>query len=100
MANGSYDANYGHEGTRAGGGPVDAGKTYLVGEKGPELLRMGSGGGTVIPNGASSGASINYAPVIHIDARSDQAQVAAQTAQAVSAGNKQMLQLLKARGVL
>jgi hypothetical protein len=37
-------------GARAGGGPVGAGKTYLVGEKGPELLRMGGGSGTIVPN--------------------------------------------------
>lgn len=37
-------------GARAGGGPVAAGKTYLVGERGPELLRMGGQPGTVIPN--------------------------------------------------
>jgi hypothetical protein len=34
---------------RASGGPVSSGETYLVGEKGPELLHMGSSG-TVIPN--------------------------------------------------
>lgn len=36
---------------RAAGGPVNAGGTYLVGERGPELLHMGSGGGFVSPNG-------------------------------------------------
>lgn len=36
-------------GKRESGGPVQAGKTYLVGEKGPELVRFGSSG-TVIPN--------------------------------------------------
>ena len=35
---------------RASGGPVEADTVYLVGEKGPELLKMGSQGGTVIPN--------------------------------------------------
>ena len=34
---------------RAAGGPVYSGKTYLVGEEGPELIRM-SGNGTVVPN--------------------------------------------------
>lgn len=42
---------------RATGGPVDAGTTYLVGEKGPELFNPGSSG-TIIPNHAlSSGSS-------------------------------------------
>ncbi|MET0439131.1 MAG: phage tail length tape measure family protein [Devosia sp.] len=37
---------------RAAGGPVAAGETYVVGERGPELLRMGGQGGTVVPNHA------------------------------------------------
>ncbi len=43
-------------GTRAGGGSVEAGRTYLVGEQGPELLRMGANSGTVIPNNAIGSA--------------------------------------------
>lgn len=37
---------------RAAGGPVNSGGTYLVGERGPELLHMGRGGGFVTPNGS------------------------------------------------
>ena len=44
-------------GGRAAGGPVDGGKNYLVGEKGPEILRMGSQAGTVVPNDAIGGGS-------------------------------------------
>lgn len=40
-------------GFRANGGPVSAGKAYVVGERGPELLFMG-GSGHVSPNGAGS----------------------------------------------
>ncbi len=36
-------------GKRASGGPVSAGKTYLVGEKGPELFRAPSSG-EIVPN--------------------------------------------------
>ena len=36
---------------RASGGPVSGGRTYLVGERGPELLTMG-GNGYVTPNSA------------------------------------------------
>lgn len=36
-------------GARAAGGPVNAGKAYLVGEKGPEMIVPGHNG-TVIPN--------------------------------------------------
>jgi hypothetical protein len=40
---------------RASGGPVSAGQTYVVGEDGPEVLRMGSGNGNIIPNHALGG---------------------------------------------
>lgn len=43
-------------GARAMGGPVDAGKTYLVGERGPELLTMGSRG-VVTPNNKIGGGA-------------------------------------------
>lgn len=37
-------------GRRASGGPVSAGRSYLVGERGPEVITMGSSGGRVTPN--------------------------------------------------
>ena len=43
------------QGRRALGGPVSPGSTYLVGERGPELLTMGSSGGHITPNSAISG---------------------------------------------
>jgi len=50
-------------GFRAEGGPVEPFKTYVVGEKGPELLRMGGRSGYVVPNSelsaSSSGRSVN-----------------------------------------
>ncbi|MFM0326081.1 phage tail tape measure protein [Caballeronia glebae] len=39
---------------RAGGGPVDGGTTYLVGEKGPELFVPGQSG-SIVPNHALGG---------------------------------------------
>jgi tape measure domain-containing protein len=44
---------------RASGGPVTPFGTYLVGERGPELIRMGSQGGSVIPNNQLGGITIN-----------------------------------------
>jgi hypothetical protein len=48
-------------GTRATGGPVSAGKTYLVGERGPEMFTPSSSG-SIIPNhmlgGGGGGISI------------------------------------------
>ncbi|WP_146120243.1 phage tail tape measure protein [Paraburkholderia sp. BL21I4N1] len=41
---------------RASGGPVDAGTTYLVGEKGPELFNPGASG-TITPNHAITSSS-------------------------------------------
>lgn len=38
------------DGARAMGGPVQAHKAYLVGERGPEMLVMGGRSGNVIPN--------------------------------------------------
>jgi hypothetical protein len=53
-------------GKRELGGPVSAGKTYLVGEKGPELFTPGSDGG-ITPNHKLGG--VTYSPVYQIDAR-------------------------------
>jgi hypothetical protein len=43
-------------GRRASGGPVLAGRSYLVGERGPELLHMGNRSGNVQPNDQVAGA--------------------------------------------
>lgn len=56
----------GIQGTRATGGGVEEGKTYLVGEKGPEVLRMGSTPGYVYPNqsGGKSNINITFGDII------------------------------------
>lgn len=51
-------------GARADGGPVMAGKTYLVGERGPELFTAGNSG-SITPNHALSNGGGTY----YIDAR-------------------------------
>lgn len=54
---------------KASGGPVSAGRTYLVGERGMELFRPNTSG-SIVPNHALAGASgITLAPVYNIDAR-------------------------------
>jgi tape measure domain-containing protein len=73
-------------GKRARGGPVSAGKPYMVGERGPELF-MPRQGGSIIPNNAFGGGSTNV--VVNVDAsgsnvQGDQAQ-AKQLGVAVSA---------------
>ena len=54
-------------GKRANGGPVAAGGAYLVGEKGPEILQMGSRGGNIIPNNKIEGGTTNMVTV-NVDA--------------------------------
>lgn len=55
-------SNFG--GARALGGPILPGRSYLVGERGPELIvpRMPA---TVVPHGGGAGVSVTYAPTIH-----------------------------------
>lgn len=66
-------------GERAMGGPVTTGKTYLVGERGPELFTP-SGSGTIIPNNklgtASGGTTININVSGAIDPISTARQIA------------------------
>lgn len=84
---------------RANGGPVSRDTPYMVGERGPELF-VPQIAGTVLPNGAGGTTiQINQAP-IHIDARSDRAQVAVLVSQAVAQGNRQLIESLRARGAL
>lgn len=55
------------DGERAKGGHVEAGKTYLVGEEGPERFVPGSSG-TIIPNGAGGGITLNFSGIFGQDA--------------------------------
>jgi len=72
---------------RAMGGPVSAGSSYMVGERGPELFTPKHGGG-IVPNNALGGGSTSV--VVNVDAsgnsnvQGDQAQ-AKQLGVAVSA---------------
>jgi phage-related minor tail protein len=54
-------------GKRAAGGPVSAGKPYMVGEKGPELFVPGSSGGIVPNHKMGGGGGVNV--TVNIDAR-------------------------------
>ncbi len=73
------------DGARAGGGPVSANQTYLVGEKGPELFTPGSSG-AIIPNHKTMAASGGGGGVVvNVDARgsADPAAVRAQVQQGI-----------------
>jgi hypothetical protein len=90
-------------GARASGGPVSAGGTYLVGERGPELLQMGSSAGAVIPNSAlqpgRASVAISMPVSISIDARTDQAQIAQLVGGAMAQTQRDMWAQLHARGL-
>ena len=77
-------------GTRATGGPVTAGKTYLVGENGPELMTAGSNG-NVIPNNQISGGTtvvqnINISTGVSQTVRAEMVQLMPQIVNAAKAG--------------
>jgi TP901 family phage tail tape measure protein len=46
-------------GRRAGGGPVASGRSFLVGEMGPEIFTPAAGGGNITPNSSMGGAVYN-----------------------------------------
>ncbi len=57
------------------GGRVQAGGAYVVGERGPELLQMGSKGGTVVPNSQLGGGnSVTNVVTINVDASGTEVQ--------------------------
>ena len=58
------------------GGRVSAGGAFVVGERGPELLQMGSKGGNIIPNSqlGGGGDSINNMVTVNVDASGSSVQ--------------------------
>lgn len=52
-------------GALAGGGPAYAGRMYLVGERGPELVKMGASG-TVVPADQTAAALAGGAPSVRV----------------------------------
>jgi hypothetical protein len=67
-------------GARANGGPVSSGKSYLVGERGPEIF-MPSTSGSIIPNGGGGGVSVS----VHVDAGGTKVQGDSDKAERVGA---------------
>jgi hypothetical protein len=63
---------------RALGGQVNAGGEYLVGERGPEILRLGNKSGNITPNNQiNSGSSTSVTNVFQISGDADQAAITA-----------------------
>ena len=87
-------------GARADGGPVDAGRAYLVGERGPELF-LPSIGGEIVPSaprplradeGMRAPITVNF-QVTTPDAdsfRRSETQIAAMVSRALSRGNRNL----------
>lgn len=61
----------------ANGGNVTGGRPIIVGERGPEVWTPPANG-TIIPNHMLGGSQtqVTFAPVVHIDSRTDRAEVA------------------------
>ncbi|WP_439816228.1 hypothetical protein [Zavarzinia sp. CC-PAN008] len=79
----------GISGFLADGGPALPGRAYVVGERGPELF-VPRAAGTVVPNGAATGATVNvtiHTPDIGGFNRA-RSQVQAEIARAVAAGRR------------
>ena len=76
---------------RAEGGPVSAGRPYIVGEQGPELFVPGTGG-AIVPNGQMGGATLKIDNItIHANSESE--------GRAAARGfREEMDELLRARG--
>tara|TARA_R100001126_G_scaffold27829_1_gene14895 strand:+ start:838 stop:2265 length:1428 start_codon:yes stop_codon:yes gene_type:complete len=57
-------------GKKERGGRVSAGGAFVVGERGPEILQMGSRGGNIIPNSAigKGGGETNNIVTVNVDA--------------------------------
>ena len=69
---------------RANGGPVSAGGAFLVGERGPELLQMGSRGGNIIPNNQLGGGTTN---IINVSVDASGSAVSGNNQDAQALGN-------------
>ena len=94
----------------ARGGVVDsptlfkfANGTGLMGEAGPEAilpLQRGRGGKLGVAVQGGMGRAVTYAPVINIDSRSDQAQVAQLVGQMLAADKQALFEYMRAQGAM
>jgi len=73
-------------GHRAGGGPVAAGESYIVGERGPELFVPASAG-SITPNGGGGASIVNHI-YVNGTAADVARQVAAEIMRTVKAGQQ------------
>jgi hypothetical protein len=94
-------------GKKAWGGGVEPNGTYLVGENGPEVLRMGRQRGQVVSNretprslggqGGGGGNVIQFAPNISIDSRTDKAEIMGLVGRAMRSAQADLLDKMNRR---
>lgn len=70
---GILGALFGLAGTRAGGGPVQAGKSFLVGEQGPEIF-VPQSPGNIVPNNVASSQAGGGAIIVSVTSNNQFAQ--------------------------
>ena len=70
------------------GGRVSAGGAFVVGERGPEILQMGSKGGNIIPNSQIGGGGDSITNMITVNVDANQSNVAGNNANANQLGNQ------------
>lgn len=94
---------------RAGGGRVDAGGAYVVGEQGPEVLRMGAAAGWITPNhalpaaasaGPSMSLSVGDGQTINVGSQVSRADVVAAVRQGNAAVLADVRRMLRQQGLL
>lgn len=88
----------GLSGARASGGPVSAGGTYLVGEKGPELLHMGNQSGSITPN-SRIGGSITINQTLNVGAGVSRQEVASAMVIAKEQAKREIYESVRRGGV-
>lgn len=84
-------------GARANGGPVSAGRTYLVGERGPELFTP-AGSGVIVPNNGLAAAA-GGSTTINVAAGPSKAEVLSAIQLAVRASEAKTDQRLRRAGI-
>jgi len=82
-------------GWKASGGPLDPGKWYIAGEKGPEPVWGGGPGAFATGYGAGGVSIVQH---INIDSRSDRASIAAAMVQAKDAAKAEILASMQRGG--
>jgi len=87
---GSGSKSSSFSGPRAMGGPVSAGRSYLVGERGPEMFTANVSG-SIVPNHKLGAAPINVAPVYNYTGNLSREEMAI----AFERNNRQLVQLIQ-----